>query len=196
VLAIVGQKGLSALGGDYQQEVDLLGAGIAKALLGKAAVPDDLPYVTGSIGLLGTRPSYDMMMDCDTLLMIGSRFPYSEFLPKEGQARGSRCKNTPFDEARMEGKVKLIMVAGEIVFEAEWGGGLCRALVRNWKGPKEAGRPYCARRNMHGACSQCVVELVDKSKCAQNASRQWSPIAMGAQCTEERVLAVVVKVAT
>src|SRR6185437_2688309 len=67
---------------------DLLGAGIAKALLGKAAVPDDLPFVTGSIGLLGTRPSYDMMMDCDTLLMIGSRFPYSEFLPKEGQARG------------------------------------------------------------------------------------------------------------
>ncbi len=67
---------------------DLLGAGIAKALLGKAAVPDDLPYVTGSIGLLGTRPSYDMMMECDTLLMIGSRFPYSEFLPKEGQARG------------------------------------------------------------------------------------------------------------
>ena len=51
-------------------------------------MPDDLPYVTGSIGLLGTRPSYDMMMDCDTLLMIGSRFPYSEFLPKEGQARG------------------------------------------------------------------------------------------------------------
>ena len=67
---------------------ELLGAGIAKALLGKAAVPDDLPFVTGSIGLLGTRPSYDMMMDCDTLLMVGSRFPYSEFLPKEGQARG------------------------------------------------------------------------------------------------------------
>ena len=67
---------------------DLLGAGIAKALLGKAAVPDDLPFVTGSIGLLGTRPSYEMMMDCDTLLMIGSAFPYSEFLPPEGSARG------------------------------------------------------------------------------------------------------------
>lgn len=65
-----------------------LGAGIAKALLGKAVVPDDLPFVTGSIGLLGTRPSYDMMMECDTLLMVGSRFPYAEFLPKEGQARG------------------------------------------------------------------------------------------------------------
>ncbi len=65
-----------------------LGAGIAKALLGKAAVPDDLPFVTGSIGLLGTKPSYDMMMGCDTLLMVGSGFPYSEFLPPEGQARG------------------------------------------------------------------------------------------------------------
>jgi pyruvate dehydrogenase (quinone) len=65
-----------------------LGAGVAKALLGKAAVPDDLPFVTGSIGLLGTKPSYDMMAECDTLLMVGSGFPYSEFLPKEGQARG------------------------------------------------------------------------------------------------------------
>ncbi|OLL28445.1 thiamine pyrophosphate-requiring protein [Burkholderia sp. SRS-W-2-2016] len=65
-----------------------LGAGVAKALLGKAALPDDLPFVTGSIGLLGTRPSYDMMTHCDTLLMIGSGFPYSEFLPKEGDARG------------------------------------------------------------------------------------------------------------
>jgi pyruvate dehydrogenase (quinone) len=67
---------------------DTLGAGIAKALLGKFAVPDDLPYVTGSIGLLGTAPSWEMMSDCDTLLMVGSSFPYSEFLPKEGQAKG------------------------------------------------------------------------------------------------------------
>lgn len=65
-----------------------LGAGVAKALLGKAAVPDDLPFVTGAIGLLGTKPSWDLMNSCDTLFMIGSRFPYSEFLPEEGQARG------------------------------------------------------------------------------------------------------------
>ncbi len=65
-----------------------LGAGIAKALLGKDVIPDDLPFVTGSIGLLGTRPSYEMMMDCDTLLMIGSSFPYSQFLPEWDQARG------------------------------------------------------------------------------------------------------------
>ena len=65
-----------------------LSAGVAKALLGKAAVPDDLPYVTGSIGLLGTKPSWDLMKGCDTLLMVGSSFPYSEFLPKPGAARG------------------------------------------------------------------------------------------------------------
>jgi pyruvate dehydrogenase (quinone) len=67
---------------------DVLGAGIAKALLGKFAVPDDLPNVTGAIGLLGTAPSWELMTGCDTLLMVGSSFPYSEFLPKEGQARG------------------------------------------------------------------------------------------------------------
>jgi pyruvate dehydrogenase (quinone) len=65
-----------------------LQAGVAKALLGKAAVPDDLPFVTGSIGLLGTKPSWDLMKGCDTLLMVGSAFPYSEFLPKPGAARG------------------------------------------------------------------------------------------------------------
>ena len=67
---------------------DRLQAGAAKALLGKAALPDDLPWITGSIGLLGTKPSYELMMQCDTLLMVGSGFPYSEFLPKEGHARG------------------------------------------------------------------------------------------------------------
>ena len=67
---------------------DKLGAGLAKALLGKAAVPDDLPFVTGGIGLLGTKPSWDLMKNCDTLLMVGSAFPYSEFLPEPGSARG------------------------------------------------------------------------------------------------------------
>jgi pyruvate dehydrogenase (quinone) len=65
-----------------------LKAGVAKALLGKAALPDDLPFVTGSIGLLGTKPSWDLMKGCDTFFMVGSSFPYSEFLPKPGAARG------------------------------------------------------------------------------------------------------------
>ncbi|SEN53762.1 pyruvate dehydrogenase (quinone) [Sphingomonas gellani] len=66
---------------------DRLGAGVAKALLGKDVLPDDLPFVTGAIGLLGTKPSSDMMADCDTLLMIGTGFPWAEFLPPDGQAR-------------------------------------------------------------------------------------------------------------
>ena len=70
------------------QSPSVLGAGVAKALLGKPALPDDLPFVTGSIGLLGTQPSWDLMQGCDTLLMVGSGFPYAEFLPEEGQARG------------------------------------------------------------------------------------------------------------
>lgn len=82
--------GAGALGAstEVKEIAELLGAGVAKALLGRAALPDDLPYVTGAIGLLGTKPSWDLMMDCDTLLMIGSSFPYSEFLPDEGKAKG------------------------------------------------------------------------------------------------------------
>jgi pyruvate dehydrogenase (quinone) len=85
ILIGAGAKGAEE---EVMQTAELLGAGVAKALLGKAVLPDDLPYVTGSIGLLGTKPSWDMMTECDTLLMVGSGFPYSEFLPKEGQAKG------------------------------------------------------------------------------------------------------------
>jgi pyruvate dehydrogenase (quinone) len=87
VAILVGAGALNAAN-EVIQVADLLGAGVAKALLGKAALPDNLPYVTGAIGLLGTKPSWDLMMECDTLLMIGSSFPYSEFLPREGQAKG------------------------------------------------------------------------------------------------------------
>jgi len=74
---------------------DTLGAGVAKALLGKASVPDDVGYCTGSIGLLGTKPSWDMMQKADTLLMVGSSFPYSEFLPTTGQAKGIQIDLAP-----------------------------------------------------------------------------------------------------
>ena len=87
VAMLIGQGAIGA-----EQEVaevaELLGAGVAKALNGRAALSDELPYVTGSIGLLGSKPSYDMMQNCDTLLMVGSSFPYSEWLPEAGQARG------------------------------------------------------------------------------------------------------------
>jgi pyruvate dehydrogenase (quinone) len=69
------------------ETAETLGAGVAKALNGRAALPDTLPFVTGSIGLLGTKPSYDLMEGCDALLMVGTSFPYSEWLPKPGQAR-------------------------------------------------------------------------------------------------------------
>lgn len=89
--------GAGALGASTQvvEVAEKLKAGVAKALLGKAALPDTLPWVTGSIGLLGTKPSYDLMMECDTLLMIGSGFPHSEFLPHEGQARGVQIDIDP-----------------------------------------------------------------------------------------------------
>jgi pyruvate dehydrogenase (quinone) len=86
VAILVGQ-GARGAAEELEQVADLLGAGIAKALLGKDVLPDDLPFVTGAIGLLGSIPSYDMMENCDTLLMVGTSFPYAEFLPKEGQAR-------------------------------------------------------------------------------------------------------------
>src|SRR5215217_1771136 len=73
---------------EVKEVTDILGCGVAKALNGRAALPDDLPFVTGAIGLLGTKPSNEMMENCDTLLMVGSSFPYSEWLPEPGEARG------------------------------------------------------------------------------------------------------------
>ncbi|HEX6201165.1 MAG TPA: thiamine pyrophosphate-requiring protein [Thermoanaerobaculia bacterium] len=87
VAILIGQ-GARRAADEVVQVADLLGAGVAKALLGKDVLPDDLPFVTGAIGLLGTRPSYEMMMGCDTLLMVGTSFPYSQFLPEWDQARG------------------------------------------------------------------------------------------------------------
>lgn len=86
VAILIGQ-GARGARAEVERVADLLGAGVAKALLGKDVLSDELPYVTGSIGLLGTRPSYEMMQDCDTLLVIGSSFPYTQFLPELDQAR-------------------------------------------------------------------------------------------------------------
>jgi pyruvate dehydrogenase (quinone) len=94
VAMLVGRGAIHAAE-EVKEVADLLGAGVAKALLGKAALPDDLPYVTGSIGLLGTKPSWDLMMNADTLLMVGSSFPYSEFLPEEGAVRGVQIDIDP-----------------------------------------------------------------------------------------------------
>ena len=94
-VAILVGRGAIRAATEVVSVADALGAGIAKALLGIAVVPDDLPFVTGSIGLLGTRPSWDMMRGCDTLLVIGSSFACSEFLPEEGHARGVQIDLDP-----------------------------------------------------------------------------------------------------
>jgi pyruvate dehydrogenase (quinone) len=86
VAMLVGQGALGA-SDEVEQTAELLGAGVAKALLGRTVLPDDLPFVTGPIGLLGSTASYDMMESCDALLMVGTSFPYAEWLPKEGQAK-------------------------------------------------------------------------------------------------------------
>ena len=87
-VAILAGQGARGARRELEEVAELLGAGVAKPLLGKDVLSDELPYVTGSIGLLGTRPSYEMMMNCDTLLTVGSSFPYTQFMPKFDQARG------------------------------------------------------------------------------------------------------------
>ncbi len=94
VAMLIGQGAIGAEK-EVRETAELLGAGVAKALNGKAALSDELPYVTGSIGLLGTKPSDDMIENCDTFLMVGSSFPYSEWLPKPGQARGVQIDLDP-----------------------------------------------------------------------------------------------------
>jgi pyruvate dehydrogenase (quinone) len=86
--AILIGQGAAGAQDEVIEVANVLGAGVAKALNGRAALPDDLPFVTGSIGLLGTKASSDMMGGCDTLLMVGSNFPFADWLPEEGQARG------------------------------------------------------------------------------------------------------------
>jgi len=94
-IAILAGRGALHAGEALEQVAEKLGAPVIKALLGKAALPDDSPYTTGSIGLLGTKPSQDAMEHCDTLLIAGSSFPYIEFMPKPDQARGVQIDSDP-----------------------------------------------------------------------------------------------------
>jgi pyruvate dehydrogenase (quinone)/pyruvate oxidase len=94
-VAILAGRGALNATDELEKAAEILGAPIVKALLGKAAVPDDSPYTTGSIGLLGTKPSQEVIEDCDTLLMVGSSFPYLEYMPKPGQARGVQIDLDP-----------------------------------------------------------------------------------------------------
>src|SRR5581483_3919937 len=94
VAILAGQGALGATE-ELERAAETLGAPVVKPLLGKAAVPDDSPYTTGSIGLLGTRPSQEALEECDTLLIVGSAFPYIEFYPKPGQARAVQIDLDP-----------------------------------------------------------------------------------------------------
>lgn len=94
-VAILAGRGALQATDELEQTAELLGAPIVKALLGKAAVPDDSAYTTGGIGLLGTKPSQEALEGCDTLLMVGTSFPYIEFMPKPGQARGIQIELDP-----------------------------------------------------------------------------------------------------
>ncbi|HZA55553.1 MAG TPA: thiamine pyrophosphate-dependent enzyme [Candidatus Udaeobacter sp.] len=94
IAILAGQGALGAVD-ELEQAAEVLGAPIIKPLLGKAAVPDDSSYTTGAIGLLGTKPSQEALEDCDTLLMVGTSFPYIEYLPKPGQARGVQIDANP-----------------------------------------------------------------------------------------------------
>ncbi len=133
VAMLVGAGALDAAG-EVREMAELLGAGVAKALLGKAVLPDDLPWVTGSIGLLGTKPSSDMMENCDTLLMVGSSFPYSEFLPEEGAARGVQIDidgrmigiRYPM-EAQLVGDSRATLAGADAVGAAKAGSGVAGA---------------------------------------------------------------------
>jgi len=108
VAILVGQ-GARGAAAEVEQLAELTGAGVAKALLGKDVLPDDLPYVTGAIGLLGTRASYELMMGCDTLITVGSNFPYVQFMPKLDQARAIQIDiDGPFIGMRYPYEVNLV----------------------------------------------------------------------------------------
>ncbi|HYK50845.1 MAG TPA: thiamine pyrophosphate-dependent enzyme [Terriglobales bacterium] len=94
-VAILAGRGAIGACAELEQAAELLGAPIVKALLGRAAVPDDSPYTTGTIGFLGTKPSQEAMEHCDTLLMVGTSFPYIEYLPKPGDAKGVQIELDP-----------------------------------------------------------------------------------------------------
>jgi len=136
VAILIGQGARDAAE-QVSEVAELTGAGVAKALLGKDVLPDDLPYVTGAIGLLGTRPSYELMRDCDTLLIVGSNFPYSQFLPEFGRARAVQIDiDGAMIGMRYPTEVNLVGDARQTMIELL--GYLERKTDRSWRETVEA----------------------------------------------------------
>ncbi|NMN99068.1 thiamine pyrophosphate-requiring protein [Antrihabitans stalactiti] len=156
-VAILAGSGARNARAELEHVADLLGAGVAKALLGKDVLSDDLPYVTGAIGLLGTRPSYEMMRDCDTLLTVGSSFPYTQFLPGYDQARAVQIDIDPtFIGMRYPNEVNMVGDAATTL----------RALI-----PLLTPRPDRSWRN----------------KIEKNVARWWSVMAAEAAVTADPI---------
>jgi pyruvate dehydrogenase (quinone) len=136
-VAILAGQGALGAGEEVERTADLLGAGVAKALLGRTVLPDDLPFVTGPIGLLGSTASYELMEGCDALLMVGTSFPYAEWLPKEGQAK---CVEIDL-RARMIGiryPVDVFLIGDAKETLTELNGRLKRKEDRGWRDKVEA----------------------------------------------------------
>src|SRR3954463_2054945 len=153
---------------------DKLSAGCAKALLGKAVLPDDLSWVTGSIGLLGTEPSYKLMTECDILLMVGSAFPYSEFLPKEGSARGVQIDiDASMLSIRFPMEVGLVGDAVETLRAllprlqqkpaADWRKGIERSVENWWKVLEDRARQPAAPVNPQLVTWELSPRLPDRA---------------------------------
>ncbi len=137
-VAILAGAGARGAAEELRQVADLLGAGVAKALLGKDVLSDELPYVTGSIGLLGTRPSHELMTGCDTLLTVGSSFPYAQFLPEYGQARAVQIDIDP-KQIGMRYPYEVNMVGDAAVTLRALIPLLTRKTDRSWREEIEAG---------------------------------------------------------
>jgi pyruvate dehydrogenase (quinone) len=145
--------GLGAAGAvaEVEATADRLGAGVAKALLAKAVLSDDMPGVTGQIGFLGTRPSWELMQSCDTLLMVGTSFPYTEYLPEEGRARGVQIDVDPHMlsirypmEVNLAGDAKETLEALLPLLRAKadrsWREGLERDVASWWRDEEKRAR--------------------------------------------------------
>jgi len=143
VALLVGAGALGAVD-EVIAMADRLQAGAAKALLGKAVLPDDLPWVTGTIGLLGSKPSSDLMNDCDTLLMVGTGFPWSEFLPKTGHARAVQIDIDPTmlgirypTEVNLHGDsaetLRALLPLVEQKTDTAWRDGIAKAMTEWWQ---------------------------------------------------------------
>jgi len=182
---MIGAGALGA-GAEVRAVAETLGAGVCKALLGKAALPDDLPYVTGQMGLLGTSPSYDLMMECDAFLMVGSGFPYSEFLPREGKARGVQIDIDPGMlsirhpmEVNLVGDSRNTLAALLPMLERKtdtsWRDRIERNVARWWEGVEKramhAGDPINPQRLFH----ECSPRLPDNAIIAADSgtSANW-----------------------